>query len=359
MSAPGASLLALSRTLLGDATTSAVIEPAVADMRFDLAEALERGDSGAARRARLGGTWHVLRALGAQLAVDTGHRLASASWWPLVPALLAVLTGAHGILLAPDGAVFAGRHAVFATAGVVTAVVLVAVPRGLVRALSWAGGLMTLALLVAACGGGGLAGAHRWVAVGPLRVEAAALCAPLFVGVVARLQRRPAWSVAFTGVCLGLLVTQRHVGAVAVYALAALAVAHRAPQRWAVLTVSVAAVAVAIVREPRLPAVTHVEGVPGLLAEHGAAWLAVGVGALVAVGLSAWRLASRLAPGRERALGVALTVFLLSDPVVSVATGRGVGLLAFGGSSTLAVFVALGMLIGTETRTRLARPDPA
>ncbi len=355
MSPPGTSWLALARTLLGEAATQAVIEPAVADMQLDWAAAVERGDRRGARRAHLEGTWHVASALTAQLAGDTRRRLAAASWWPLVPALLAVLTGAHGILLAPDGAALASRHAAFATLGGVAAVALVAVPRGLARVLAWPGAVMTIALLGAACAGAGLAGAHRWVAVGPLRVEAAALCAPVFVGVMVAVARRSAWSLAFTSACMVLLVMQRHVGAVAVYALGALAVVHRAPQRWATLLVSLGALGAAIVREPGLPSVAHVEGVPALLAEHGAAWLVAGVLALLSVGLSAWRLTSRLAPGRERALGVALTVFLVSDPLLSLITNRGVGLLAFGGSSTLAVFVALGMLIGAEARGRLAR----
>lgn len=355
MRAPGAALLALSRVLLGAAMTRVVIEPAVADLQLDWSGAVARNDPRGARRARLAGTWHVVHTLTVQLVADTGERLAAASWWALLPALLAVLAGAHGILLAPDGAALASRHAVFAAAGCALAVALIALPRGLARALSWPGAAVTLALLGAACGGPGLTGAHRWVSVGPLRVEAAALCAPVFMGVAASLARRPAWSVAFTVVCMVLLDMQRHLGAVAVYALGALVVVHRAPQRWVTRLVSLIALGVAVVREPALPSVAHVEGVPGLLAEREGLWLVLGVGALLAMGLSAGRLASRLAPGGERSLGVALALFLVSDPLLALVTNRGVGLLAFGGSSILAVFVALGLLTGAEARGRLAR----
>jgi hypothetical protein len=67
--APGHTLLAVARWLYPVRTVEEVIEPSVADLRFEYNEALAAGRRGQAKWIRLRGTWSILEAAGLSIFV--------------------------------------------------------------------------------------------------------------------------------------------------------------------------------------------------------------------------------------------------------------------------------------------------
>lgn len=137
-----------------------------------------------------------------------------------------------------------------------------------------------LLLVTAAAIGTPQLGVRRWLALGPLQIEVAALVIPPLVAMLIT-RPRPAWAIS---VLLAAIALAAQPAPVAASALAvAVAFAPGLRLRALLLVTCVAAAALAWWWDVPLPPVEHVEGVIGAALTVHPAWAAIGVGIVVAM----------------------------------------------------------------------------
>lgn len=285
-----------------------------------------------------------------------------------MPPLLAHPSFLRGLLVIPAPAVVVGvyvmlRHGVSpATVGLQVAAAILAgwvgawvarLPRD--KVLAWAPALAVGGLL---CGFStlvfpGLSDVHRWMVLGPLRVHASSLLAPLVLLGVAVLFEvgRPLAAAGVVLLMQALHLVQPDAAQATAFGAASLVLITLQPGgpllRWGLGSVVLMCAALAWGRPDPLPPVPHVEGIVQLAAEAGMLWglaalasLAVIPLGLALVGVSRRRHASPLA----RRVTACLAMYL-GLQVLAPAFGHfPVPVLGFGISPLIGTWLSLGIV---------------
>ena len=130
----------------------------------------------------------------------------------------------------------------------------------------------------------GLSGVNRWISIGPLRANIAALFLPAFVAILCARQTRPSLAAPVWLSAMSLLVAQPDASQATALAIAAPLLFSNWPSkwRWPVLVATATLAAISWLRPDPLQPVAEVEGIIKLMWQISPALAAVGLAALAA-----------------------------------------------------------------------------
>lgn len=223
--------------------------------------------------------------------------------------------------------------------------------------------LMAPVVMAATLLGGGLSGVHRWIGIGPLKLNAAGLLLPMTVvawaAVVAR--RGPLWPsvsvIGFIGVILALQPDASQAVALAGAVVAVLlAVPLSNAFRLAAAAIPVAAALMAVLRPDPLLPVPEVEGIIGLALEMSPVLALLAALTLAGVVLSPLAVVAGQADA-SRAAAIGLTVYLALSALAPCIGAFPVPLVGMGVSPILGAWCGMGLLAGLRGSERAWRPD--
>ncbi|MEJ6011861.1 hypothetical protein [Novosphingobium aquae] len=259
--------------------------------------------------------------------------------------LAAVAGGIVWMLTAGAPPMFAAVNALAACLALAIAAVLWRTPSQKLELVAlW---LAPLAIAASIVFGPDVDGVHRWIAIGPLRLHAAALFGPAFL---VAFQRRADWfGTAAAIVMAGLVMLQPDMGA-ALALSSAIGLALFFEFRWDRLiafAASAAALGVTAIRPDRLEPVPFVETVLQNIWRHGSL-----PGLLIPLALLAAISAPALTSAGRRFEGAALAGWLLGLAAASLLGPFPTPLIGYGAAPILGYGIALGLL-------GRARPNPA
>jgi len=214
-----------------------------------------------------------------------------------------------------------------------------------------ASGLVALAAMAATLAFEGAEGVHRWIQLGPVRLNASAAFAPLVLMALSTLAGR--WALGLGVAAFAIHVTQPDAGQQTALAagIAVLLVGgsgSRGP-RLVLGLVLVLSVGWAWLRRDPLAPVPHVEETYGLALSAGPAWAA-------AMALAGILLVAPLAVlARRGTLNQALAGYLVATLVMPLLGAFPVPVLGAGAGPVLGWYLALGMILRTSGKS--AAPD--
>lgn len=195
----------------------------------------------------------------------------------------------------------------------------------------------------------GLEGVHRWIQLGPVRMNVAEILLPAaVVAVSARV--RPAWfSVAAAALSLALLVAQPDASQATAFgaALAVLAIGSpgRLPLRAGVIAIILAAAVVSWLRRDPLAPVADVEGIMGLAGR---------LSPLLAVAAWGALLSSALAPlaalRAAKLPAIAFATYAALTALTPLGGAFPVPLVGMGMSPILGLWLGVGLLVAVNRR---------
>ena len=325
--------------VLDDDDVRRVAWPALADAEHEA----EGRDPRAFRAALLG----LLAAVGQAFLWRRGQRLRSGRWAGLAAVAIAALTGVILLSRSPHPAL-AASQLTFVALGLVLAVALATSERASLSTAARVIGPLSGALLLATpVIGVEQGGASRWIAVGPLTIQASLLLWPWIVLAVAdAVERRPALASLLSGAAVLGLALQRDPTTAMVYGITLGVVALRAHRPvlaggWVVS--AAAAIAIGSLGPVDLPVVEEVERAWRLSATLGPGFVAMAALATLLAASSPW-LASRRDEARlstfSLGAGVALALFLVRPFVFA---GEPVFFLGFSGSAVVGALSAAAL----------------
>ncbi|WP_404368294.1 hypothetical protein AB5I39_14475 [Sphingomonas sp. MMS24-J45] len=205
------------------------------------------------------------------------------------------------------------------------------------RAALMASGIILL-LLIASLIDAGLQGVHRWIVLGPVRINVAAATMPLLL-VMLRGER---WAPVVMVLVMLILVAQPDVSQATGFALAAASLvwAEKRGERIAIVAALLMLAAISWFRPDPLPGVLEVEGIVAL-AWHRAPIVAVGAVAALAIACAA-PLVARGRSGDPAAVAVGLYMFVTA--VAPVLGEFPVPLIGISISPVIGFWVSVGLL---------------
>lgn len=202
------------------------------------------------------------------------------------------LTTWRGWLLAPIGPLLIGAHVARANGaviaafapnvvatllGAVVAVLALRASESAWRRAEWVLPLMSLGLLVGTLAAEGFLGVHRWLPLGPLRLNVSTALAPcFFISLSSDAPRTRALGLLSTFAAQGVHLAQpdaAQASALAIGAVPLLVVRFTRPVAAASVVLLVVGAAFAWTRFDPLPPVDHVERILWLVASSGAIWV--------------------------------------------------------------------------------------
>jgi hypothetical protein len=197
-----------------------------------------------------------------------------------VASLLTIGCGAFAIWHSGGGAVLVFGNLAGWGIGLVAAIAILAVPRILRGAEIVLA--VTVVALVATFADSGLSGVHRWISIGPLRANIAALLLPAFVAILCVRQTNQRLTALLWLAAMSLLLTQPDASQASALAIAAPSLfAHWPPKwRWPLLAVTILLAAMSWFRPDPLQPVAEVEGIIELMWQISPALAAIGLAAL-------------------------------------------------------------------------------
>jgi hypothetical protein len=255
-----------------------------------------------------------------------------------IAAYLAAVAGGIGwMLTAGAPPMFAAVNAVAACLALAIAAILYRKPSQKLELVAlW---LAPVAIAASIVLGPDIDGVHRWIAIGPLRLHAAALFGPAFL---VAFQRRADWfGTAAAIVVAGLIALQPDLGAALALACA-LGLALVFEFRWYRLmafAASAAALGFTAIRPDRLDPAPFVENVLQDIWRHGSL-----PALLIPLALLAAIAAPVLTSARRRAEGAALASWLLGLAAASLLGAFPTPLIGYGAAPILGYGIALGLL---------------
>lgn len=198
----------------------------------------------------------------------------------------------------------------------------------------------------------GLSGVHRWIGLGPVRLNAAELLAPIALSACAGLDPASRVRIAFPPLLAVILAGQPDASQAAATVAAGLVtlITSRRSIGLRVLAAlaSAAAFATAILRPDPLSPVPEVEGIVGLAAALSPAVAALGLLALAGSVLAPLGLARAEPPDRDAA--IALTAYLAVAALAPAFGAFPVPLMGTGISPILGAWLAIGGLMALAGR---------
>jgi cell division protein FtsW (lipid II flippase) len=216
-------------------------------------------------------------------------------------------------------------------------------------------------VLVAGLLSAGQEGVHRWVDLGPVHMNVAAVLLPPAVVACAALVGRFRWAWGVEGLAAGLLITQPDASQATAFGGALIVIAVLSPLG-AVLRLGVAALAIlaagaAWLRPDPLAPVPTVEGVMGLARDLSPlawilAWTALGGATLAPLA------ASRAGDPAVRAAAVGLAAYAVLSAVTPLIGAFPVPLVGMGMSPVLGLWLGVGLLGALSRRPDALTFDP-
>ena len=202
--------------------------------------------------------------------------------------------------------------------------------------------------LLASLANPGRMGVHRWLDLGPVNANAAALLLPAFVVAMASVVRDARWIWLAYAVCTVVLILQPDASQATALAAAILIIVVRLPvarvaRIGAAVLVSSGAV-VAWLRPDPLTPVAEVEGVVGLAYEHSPPIAVVAVTALGCATLAPMMIAARFELPVVRTAALALTAYLVLSASAPLFGAFPVPLVGIGMSPVIGFWLGVGLL---------------
>jgi hypothetical protein len=276
-------------------------------------------------------------------------RLPVAGLLPLLPILMgALIAWAHGVSPKAFGANLAA-----AALGIVLAALLGRRSWSQWGRLPLVLAVTALVLLAATLLFPSIEGVHRWIALGPVRLNASAVTVPwllLALWVLLR-QARPGFALGLVGITQVLHISQPDAGQATAFAAGALVLfgtARSLPKGWAAAGSALAVLGTAFAwgRADPLGPVPHVERILHLAAGQGVPWLLAALVALGALFLPmgygvAWLRSTR---SEAAAMAVCLGVYFGGTLAVTELGNFPVPVLGAGAGHVLGWYSALGIL---------------
>lgn len=268
-------------------------------------------------------------------------------------AILSLAAVAMGCVAASRGGAPAGEWARNVAAWALGAVLAAALGRWAGPRVCWGLLAATPVVLGLTFVGAGQEGVHRWVQLGPLRMNAAEVLAPAAIVACAALQKRGWLALGLAGLGLSLLAAQPDASQATAFGAALLVLLIGKPGSFAIRgAVAAAIVGVAAVswgRPDPLAPVAEVEGIMGL---------ARGVSPLLAVGAWATLAGAALAPlaavGAEadgaRTAAFALAAYAALAALMPLVGAFPVPLVGMGMSPILGLWLGVGLLSAVAGR---------
>lgn len=277
----------------------------------------------------------------ARAASPAGRMLAGFA----VASLLAVVSGAATMAIVGTPPV---RWALNLAAWGIGALMAIAIVRGLSRGRAWPMiAISGAAAIAATLAGPGQIGVHRWLAIGPLLFNVAALVLPAVIVALARLGRgnRAAQAIAL-GIAV-ILALQPDASQAWGFALACLALLlpDRAPSAVVQAIVVIALAALATIRPDPLEPVAEVEQIVSLALSIHPALAALEVTALAVLPIGIWALT----PADRAARALALYCAAIS--IAPVFGWFPVPLVGAGMSFPIGLWLGIAMLAAPADRT--------
>ena len=235
------------------------------------------------------------------------------------------------------------------------------------RPWAWAiAGSAALLLLASTLIHPGVEGVRRWISLGPLQLHAAFVALPVLIIVLGGIVRRDVFRSATwilpcaLAIAAGVLVLQPDASQATAFAVAVTVVllqrtpAYRSDRVAVGMVIGCAMLAWS--RPEALDAVPHVEGIVGLAASAGAAWMISAVLALVLLPIPFIAdAASRRGQGRE---SLALAAYFGIVCIASLLAPYPVPLLGYGLSPILGYFTALTWIILRDGPAKVEADSP-
>lgn len=196
--------------------------------------------------------------------------------------LLAIGSGAFAIWHSGGGAVMAFGNFVGWGIGLVAAAAILVMPKIPRTAEIFLA--VTIIALAATFADSGLSGVHRWISIGPLRGNIAALLLPAFIAILcARKTSPPLTAMAWLAAMI-LVMAQPDASQATALAIAAPVIfAHWPPKwKWPILAATALLAIMSWLRPDPLQPVAEVEGIIALMWQMSPALAAVGLAALAA-----------------------------------------------------------------------------
>jgi hypothetical protein len=207
--------------------------------------------------------------------------------------------------------------------------------------------------LLAGLAGPGQAGVHRWVDVGPVHANVAALLLPAFVVALAAPVRDGPWKWLACAACAVLLVLQPDASQATAFAAAVLVVVVRLPAASAVrvgIAVLVSSgTVVAWLRPDPLAPVAEVEGIVGLAYDLSPPIAVAAVVALGGAALAPVIAATRLERPAARTAALALGAYLVFSALAPLFGAFPVPLVGLGVSPVVGFWMGAGLLAATAS----------
>jgi cell division protein FtsW (lipid II flippase) len=207
--------------------------------------------------------------------------------------------------------------------------------------------------LLASLANPGQAGVHRWIDIGPVQANVAALLLPAFVVALAALVRDGSWIWLACAACAVLLVLQPDASQATAFAAAVLIVVVRPPVaraiRVSIVVLVSSGAAIAWLRPDPLAPVAEVEGIVGLAY---ALWPPIAIVAVVALGGAALApivAATRPERSAARTAALALGAYFVFSTLTPLFGAFPVPLVGIGVSPVVGFWMGAGLLVAVAS----------
>jgi cell division protein FtsW (lipid II flippase) len=208
--------------------------------------------------------------------------------------------------------------------------------------------------LLASLANPGQAGVHRWIDVGPVHANVAALLLPAFIVALAALVRDGPWIWLACAACAVLLILQPDASQATAFAAAVLVIVVRLPLARAIRVGTVVLVssgaAMAWLRPDPLAPVAEVEGIVGLAYALSPPLAIVAVVALGGAALAPMMTATRPERSAARTAALALSAYFVFSALTPLFGAFPVPLVGIGVSPVIGFWMGAGLLVAIASR---------
>jgi|GEM_PF-2861310 len=352
---PGTWIMRLAQLLLEASDVERFVAPAIADLQHEY-------NAGRDRKPWSAGWAPTLRVLVMLVFLSGRARIrltARTRWYALLPALMAVVCGISIVRTAGVSTTVPKLQAAWLILGLVLAWLVATSSRRLLERTAVAIGLASVAALaLTAWFGESVGSATRWMAIGPIRIQTSTLVLPVIVLAISTLFAKGSVvkALAMGGAAQLALIAQPDGASSLIVTVATVASALGAR------TVSVSRVlgiatalcigsVLALVRDPNLHSVPHVEGVFDFAGA--VPWKIAALVSLALVPLyptvCAFRMPRADVTARSTAVGIATV--LIGSIAMPLFGSYPVPLVGYGGSSVVACMIGLSFVLALEPGT--------